>query len=108
MKTEINSICLIGGGRMGRQIALNAAIHGYKAVVYDLSAEVLADVDSWAEEYLAGRIAKGRMTEEEVAGVKARFNVVGDLAEAVQGVDCVIEAIVEVEDIKKKFFRQLD
>ena len=60
---EIKSCCLIGGGRMGRQIALNAAIHGFKAVVYDLSADVLADVDKWAEEYLAGRIAKGRLTE---------------------------------------------
>jgi len=107
MKTEINSICLIGGGRMGRQIALNAAIHGYKAVVYDLSAEVLADVDSWAEEYLAGRIAKGRLTEEQVAKVKTLFSTEADLVKAVEGIDCVIEAIVEVEDIKHKLFQQL-
>ena len=104
---EIKSCCLIGGGRMGRQIALNAAIHGFKAVVYDLSAEVLADVDKWAEEYLAGRIAKGRMTAEKVEEVKALFSTEADLAKAVKGIDCVIEAIVEVEDVKHKFFKQL-
>ena len=104
---EIKSCCLIGGGRMGRQIALNAAIHGFKAVVYDLSAEVLADVDKWAEEYLAGRIAKGRLTEEQVAKVKTLFSTEADLAKAVKGIDCVIEAIVEVEDVKHKFFKQL-
>ena len=104
---EIKSCCLIGGGRMGRQIALNAAIHGFKAVVYDLSADVLADVDKWAEEYLAGRIAKGRLTEEQVAKVKTLFSTEADLAKAVKGIDCVIEAIVEVEDVKHKFFKQL-
>ena len=62
---EIKSICLIGGGRMGRQIALNAAIYGFKASVYDLSEKVCEDVKVWADEYLAGRVKKGRMTQEQ-------------------------------------------
>lgn len=105
---KIEKICVVGGGLMGRQIALCAAIYGFQATVYDLKPEVVEAVKVWEEDYLAGRIAKGRMTEEQVAGIKSRFSVVGDLAEAVQGVDCVIEAIVEIEDVKKKFFRQLD
>ena len=104
---EIKSICVIGGGRMGRQIALNSAIYGFKAVVYDLKEEVCADVESWAEEYLAGRIAKGRMTEEQVAKTKSLFSVERDLEKAVAGVDCVVEAIVEIEDVKRKVFKQL-
>ena len=105
---NIQKICVVGGGLMGRQIALCAAIYGFEATVYDLKPEVVEAVKAWEEEYLAGRIAKGRMTEEQVAGIKTRFNVVGDLKEAVQGVDCVIEAIVEIEDVKRKFFQQLD
>jgi 3-hydroxybutyryl-CoA dehydrogenase len=105
---KIQKICVVGGGLMGRQIALCAAIYGFEATVYDLKPEVVEAVKAWEEDYLAGRIAKGRMTEEQVAGIKSRFNAVGDLAEAVQGVDCVIEAIVEVEEIKRKFFQQLD
>ena len=104
---EIKNICIIGGGRMGRQIALDAAIHGFGAVVYDLKEEVCADVEKWAEEYLAGRIAKGRMTEEQVAKVKTLFRVERDLEKAVAGVDCVVEAIVEIEDVKRKVFRNL-
>jgi len=103
----INSVALVGGGRMGRQIAMHAAICGFKANVYDLKEEVCADVESWAEEYLAGRIAKGRLTEEQVAAVKERFHVERDLAKAVSGVDCVIEAVIEVEDVKRKVFQQL-
>lgn len=29
---EIKSVCVIGGGRMGRQIALNAAIYGFEGL----------------------------------------------------------------------------
>ena len=105
---EIKKICVIGGGLMGRQIALCASIHGFDATVYDLKPEVLEAVQQWEDEYLAGRITKGRMTEEQVAQTRERFHIEGDLKTAVQGVDCVIEAIVEIEDVKKNFFRQLD
>lgn len=103
----IQSICLIGGGNMGRQIAMNAAIHGFKATVYDLSEDVREDVKKWADEYLKGRILKGRLTLDQVSIIKTLFRVESDLEKAVSGVDCVIEAIVEIEDIKRKVFRQL-
>lgn len=92
---------------MGRQIAMNAAIHGFKATVYDLSADVRANAAQWADEYLAGRIAKGRLSEEQVSAIKERFSIESDLKTAVAGVDCVIEAIVEIEDIKHKVFKEL-
>ena len=105
---EIKKICVVGGGLMGRQIALCASIYGFDATVYDLKPEVLDAVQQWEDEYLAGRIAKGRMTEEQVAGIRTRFHLEPSLEKAVQGVDCVIEAIIEVEEVKANFFRQLD
>ena len=105
---EIKKICVVGGGLMGRQIALCAAIHGFEATVYDLKPEVLEVVQAWEDDYLAGRIAKGRMTEEQVAQIRTRFHIESSLEKAVQGVDCVVEAILEIKDVKEKFFRQLD
>ncbi|MBE6981659.1 MAG: 3-hydroxyacyl-CoA dehydrogenase family protein [Ruminococcaceae bacterium] len=105
---EIKKIAVIGGGLMGRQIALCASIHGVDATVYDLKPEVLEAVDKWEKEYMAGRIAKGRMTEAQVAEAESRFHIVGDLAEAVKDVDCVIEAIIEVQEVKASVIRQLD
>ena len=104
---EIKSICLIGGGRMGRQIALNAAIYGFKASVYDLSEAVCEDVKVWADEYLAGRVKKGRMTQEQVDKVKGLFSVETDLKKACEGVDCAIEAVLEREDVKRTVLGQL-
>jgi len=105
---EIKNVCVVGGGQMGRQIALCAAIHGYGVSVYDSFPGVPEKVQAWADEYLAGRIAKGKMTEEEVAATKARFIVCDDIKAAAGGADLVIEAIVEVYEAKEKLFRQLD
>jgi len=105
---EIQKICVAGGGRMGRQIAMCAAIYGVEATVYDLMEAVLTDVERWADEYLAGRVAKGRMTQEQVDAIRTRFHICKDLQEAVQGVDCVIECIIEKEEAKRDFFRQVD
>ena len=105
---EIKKICVAGGGRMGRQIAMCAAIHGVEATVYDLMDAVLADVDQWAKEYLDGRVAKGRMTQEQVDEIAARFHTCKDLQESVKGVDCIIECIIEKEDVKREFFKTVD
>lgn len=104
---KIKKICVVGGGLMGRQIALCAAIHGFDATVYDLKPEVLDAVQAWEDEYLAGRIAKGRMTEEQVAATRERFRLEASLEKAVEGVDCVIECIIEVKEVKESLFRQL-
>ena len=70
---DIQKTTVVGGGLMGRQIALNASIYGVDATVYDLKGEVCDAVEAWKEEYLAGRIAKGRMTEEKVAEIAAQI-----------------------------------
>ncbi len=105
---KIEKICVAGGGRMGRQIAMCAAIYGVEATVYDLMPEVLADVEKWADEYLAGRVAKGRLTQEQVDAARARFHTFDSLKDAVEGVDCIIECIIEKEDVKRAFFKEVD
>ncbi len=105
---EITTVSVIGGGLMGRQIALNNAKYGFVSFLTDVSEDVCENARVWAEEYLAGRIAKGRMTEEEVAGIKSRFIVTSSLEDAVKDADLVIEAIFENEDAKHDIFRKLN
>ena len=104
---EIKRVCVIGGGLMGRQIALNTAIYPYDVTVFDANPTVTADVKTWADGYLAGRIAKGRMSEEQVVGIRSRFTVCETLEEAVKDADLVIEAIVERKDIKSSVLKQV-
>ena len=105
---ELKKVCVVGGGQMGRQIGLCAAINGCDVKVYDSFPGMPEKIKAWEEEYLAGRIAKGRMTEEQVAETKARFTVCDDLKDAAADADLIIEAIVEVYEAKAKLFRELD
>ena len=91
---------VIGGGAMGRQIALNTAIHGCGVVVCESFPAALESVESWKEGYLAGRVEKGRMTQEQVDAIKARFSVTNDLTVACKDTDIVIEAIIEDKQAK--------
>lgn len=107
MTVEIRSICVVGGGTMGRQIALNTAIHGLRASVYCRRETVRDEVIAWMEDYMAGRVQKGRLTEEQAAAAKALFCATSDFADAVRNVDCVIEAVSEVEEVKRATLRQI-
>ena len=104
---ELKKCAVVGGGTMGRQIGLNAAIHGYKTVVCEPVPAVRENLKAWEEGYLAGRIAKGKMTQEQVDGVRARFTVSDDLAETCRDADVVIEAIIEDKDAKTAVLGQI-
>ena len=104
---EIKTICVCGGGVMGRQIALNAAIKGFKAVVYEYKPEVRENILDWLETYMAGRIKKGRLTEQQVTESKARFSVTDSMEAGVRGAQIIIEAVPEVEEIKRTVLRQI-
>ena len=105
---EIKKVAVIGGGAMGRQIGLNTAIYPFEVYVFDAKPEALTSVKEWEDKYLAGRIAKGRMTEEQVAGIRERFHVVASLEDACKDADLVIEAVVEQEAVKHAVFQQID
>ncbi len=105
---EIKNITVIGGGRMGRQIAMNAAISGFGAVIYDVSQDVLNDVNNWISNYLSERVIKGRLTQQQADEAKSKIRIDAELASACKDADCVIEAIVEVEEEKHKLFKKLN
>lgn len=104
---KINKLLVAGSGTMGRQIALCSAIHGVNTYLYDVSADCLKNAEAWTDEYLAGRVQKGRMTQEEVDAARGRIHFEPVLAAAAENADLLIEAIVERQDIKESFFREV-
>ena len=104
---SIGKVCVAGAGRMGRQIALCIALHGFEVALTDSSPEVLEQVGGWSRSYLAGRVAKQKIGEEEAAAVQARFHLSKSLAEAAKGAGLAIEAVIEERSAKEHFYRQL-
>ena len=105
---ELRRVSVIGAGLMGRQIALNAAHHGYTARLHDANAEQLRAAERWVDEYVAGRIEKGRWTTDEATAARARLSFAVTLAEAVADADLVVEAVVEDLAVKRAVFAELD
>ena len=79
---DLKRVCVVGAGLMGRQIALNAAHHGFAVRLWDASAEQLRAAERWTDEYIAGRIEKGRWTKDEAAAARAGLGFAASLAEA--------------------------
>lgn len=107
LKENFN-IAVIGAGTMGKQISLCAAINGFNVTLTDSFPAALESAAKFNEEYLAGRVAKGRLTQEQADATAARFVIQPDFKEAVKDADLVIEAVIEVLDVKRDVFKKLD
>lgn len=105
--SAIKNIAVIGSGLMGRQIALNSALYGFGVHLHDNNKESLNNAQTWVNDYLAGRLAKGKLSQEQVDQANNSLQFKEDLGEAVKDVDLVIEAIIEDRQIKFDFFKQV-
>lgn len=105
---EIHNVCVIGAGLMGKQIALNAARHGYRVFLNDSFPNAVSGAENWAKEYLAGRVSKGKMTQEQADATFDNLFFTTDLAMAAKEADLVIEAIIEDRAAKEELFRTLN
>jgi len=99
---DVKNVAVVGAGNMGHQIALQCALCGYKTVATDVIPEVLEKAKAFVDSYLAGRVQKGKLTEDKAKEAKGRISFTLDLAEAVKDADLVIEAVLERIDLKRK------
>lgn len=105
----IKRVAVIGGsGQMGRQVGLNTALYGIDTYLYVRSQESFDKAQAWVNDYIKGRIEKGKMTQEEGKKGLDKFHIVTTLEEAAKDADLIIEAIIEDKKIKEDLFRQLD
>lgn len=105
---DIKTIAVVGAGNMGHQIALHAAICGFTVKCTDINAETLAKAEAFVDNYLPQRVEKERLTQEQAQQARDNITFVGSLEEAVSDADYVIEAVLEVRDIKRALFKDLD
>ena len=108
---ELKTIVVIGAGIMGQQNAMNTAnkgrASGSQVSFCDSFPAAVEKAQAWADKYLAGRVAKGRLTQEQVDDVKANLTITGDVDGSAAKGDLVIEAIIEKLDVKRELFERI-
>ena len=105
---DVKNIAVIGAGNMGHQIALLCALHGYKTTCTDVKDDILKKAETFANSYLPERVKKGKLTQEQADRARANLSFTSELKETVKDADYVIEAVLEVLDVKRKVFADLD
>ena len=105
---QIKNVAVIGAGNMGHQIAALLAIHGYETRCMDTDRKVLEKAETFFTGYLDKQVNEGRLSEKEAQKAAAKLHVTQDLEKAVVPADFVIEAIVEMLDVKRKLFSKMD
>jgi 3-hydroxybutyryl-CoA dehydrogenase len=105
--TTFERVAVIGAGTMGNGIAHLFAQHGHRVTLIDADQAALDRGLRTIERNLDRQIKKGDVQAEEKSAVLGRIENSGEL-QAAHAADLVIEAIVEIEDVKKDVFRTLD
>lgn len=103
----INKIMVLGAGTMGMGIAQVFAEAGKTVIVRDIAEEFNKRGEGVVTKNMEKKVAKGKITEDEKNAVLGRISFTLELAEA-KDCDLVVEAAIEVLDIKKSIFKELD
>lgn len=100
-------IGIIGAGAMGSGIAQIASQAGHEVILTDLNSETLKTSESKLAKVMSRLVEKGRFTQDEASSIRNRIKRSTQLKDHA---DCelVIEAVVEIMDVKKSVFNELE
>ncbi len=104
---EIRTFGVIGAGQMGGGIAQVAAASGLDVLMNDINEECTARGKAAIEKNLKRSVGKGKLSEDECSAILARITTSTSLAD-MAAADFVVEAAVEMEELKFNIFRELD
>jgi 3-hydroxybutyryl-CoA dehydrogenase len=104
----IGAIGVIGAGKLGRGIALAAAVGGYRTIVEDLLPNALRRAASEFRTKLEQAIKSGELSAGAADAALARLEFAGSVEEAARQADLVIEAGPEELESKIEIFTLLD
>lgn len=105
--TQISRIGVVGAGFMGSGIAESCAVAGVDVTAYEPEQAPLDRSRRSLEQSIGRAVTRGKLSSEDADAVVGRIAYTTDL-EDLDGVDAVIEAVVEDPRVKGELFQQLD
>jgi 3-hydroxybutyryl-CoA dehydrogenase len=107
-KMEIKKICVLGAGLMGNGIAQVSACAGYDVTLRDIEQRFIDGGMNTIKKNLSRDVEKGKITQDQANAILGRIKPTLDLKEAATGADVVVEVVIEVMDVKKKVYAELE
>jgi 3-hydroxyacyl-CoA dehydrogenase len=103
----INTVGVVGAGKMGSAIAQKFAQEGFNVILLDREEKFVNSGMNNINEMLKEGVARKIFTEEKVSSIISKISPATNLAE-LKKCDIIIEAIFEDYDVKAKLFKELD
>src|ERR1041384_7839113 len=98
---------VVGTGAMGRGIAQVTAQGGMKAIMFDAAAGGAAKAKAAILETLKGLVAKGRLTDADLAKTDTNL-AVADKLDDLKACHVIVEAVFENLEVKQKLFGEIE
>ena len=105
---EVKRVAVIGAGTMGHSIAQVFAQAGIEVNLVDVKKDLLDHALELVKGNLETLASLGRLKAGEIPGILSRVHTTTELAAAAKGIDFVLEAVVEIPEVKKKIFKDLE
>ena len=106
-KYTATKVGVLGAGMMGAAIAYVSAKAGIDVVLKDVSLEAAEKGKGYAVKLEEKALSRGKTTKETSDALLARIKPTGDPADFA-GVDFVIEAVFESQELKHKVFGEIE
>jgi len=105
---EIKKVCVLGAGLMGSGITQVCAQAGFQVTMRDIEQRFIDGGMNTIRKNLSRDVEKGKRTQENMDSVLSRIKPTLDLKEAAGNADVVVEVVIEVMDVKKKVYSELE
>jgi 3-hydroxybutyryl-CoA dehydrogenase len=105
---EIKKICVLGAGLMGNGIAQICAQAGYEVALRDIEQRFVDGGMNTIKKNLGRDAEKGKITQDQMKAILGRIKPTLDVKEAAADADIVVEVVIEVMDVKKKVYAELE
>ncbi|MEU0509923.1 3-hydroxyacyl-CoA dehydrogenase NAD-binding domain-containing protein [Amycolatopsis sp. NPDC006125] len=106
-KYQAQKVGVLGAGMMGAAIAYVSAKAGIEVVLKDVSLEAAEKGKGYAVKLEEKALSRGKTTKEKSDALLARIKPTADPADFA-GVDFVIEAVFESQELKHKVFGEIE
>ena len=104
----IKKVCVLGAGLMGNGIVQVCAQAGYQVAMRDIEQRFVDGGMNTIKKNLAREVEKGKRTQADMDAVLGRIQPTLDMKEAAADADVVVEVIIELLEVKKKVFQELE
>ena len=104
----IKKVCVLGAGLMGNGITQVCAQAGYQVAMRDIEQRFVDGGMNTIRKNLAREVEKGKRTQADMDALLARIKPTVDLKEAATDADVIVEVIIELLEVKKKVFQELE